>query len=46
MEPHEIIFNKKIITTADKLYANIQNVLISNPDQKAIEFKFDTNSVN
>ena len=46
MEPHEIEFKKKIITSADKLYANKQNILLSNPDNKPIEFRFDVSSIN
>lgn len=38
MEPHEIEFKKKIITTADKLYANKQSILLSNPDNSPIRF--------
>jgi len=46
MEPHEVEFKKKIITSADKLYANKQSILISNPDNKEIAFKFDTSGID
>jgi hypothetical protein len=46
MEPHEVEFKKKIITSADKLYANKQSILISNPDDKEIEFRFETTAIN
>ena len=46
MEPQEVEFPRKIITSIEKCFPTTIEVVLSNPEKRSIEWRLDTTQIN
>lgn len=46
MDPQQIEFARKIITSVEKCFAATVEVVLSNPEKKSVGWRLDTSSIN
>jgi len=46
VDPQLVVFARKIITSAEKCYPVISEIVLSNPEKKSIQWRLDLSSLN